>query len=286
MVYCYYSTMAFNYFSYNGKVLPISDAKISIADVAYSYGFGVYETIRLHDGISYFEAEHIKRLMDSAHLIDLQHTFRPSEVSGYIDKLVHKNEVQNANLKILLIGAEKPADASLYIQVLNPLYPDRKWYKAGVRCTTYNYERFMPHAKSLNMLQSYLAYREARNAEAYDALLINSQKEITEGSRTNFFGIRGSTIISPPEKSILLGVMRSATIHVAQENGYKLVERPIKLDSLSELDGAFLTSTSSKIMPIKSIGEYEFGGIPPKLSELMWHLQSFLDESKGVLSAV
>jgi branched-chain amino acid aminotransferase len=276
--------MAFDYFSRNGELLPISDANVSIGDVAYSYGFGVYETIRLQNSIPYFVEQHLDRLLESARLLQIEHRFLPDDIVKYILAVVAMNKVEHANLKILLIGSDTPEAATLFIQVLNPLYPERKWYKTGVHCSTYSYERFMPHAKSLNMLQSYLAYREARKVHAYDALLINSKQEITEGSRTNFFGIKGKKIISPPENQILLGVMRTVVMSVARSYGFTIVERPIHIESLTDLDGAFLTSTSSKVMPIRSINEHLFESIPKQLGELIDCVHTFLDGSAGILS--
>jgi branched-subunit amino acid aminotransferase/4-amino-4-deoxychorismate lyase len=103
------------------------------------------------------------------------------------------------------------------------------------------------------MLQSYLAYKKAKEANAYDALLIDNDGCITEGTRTNFFCILGKTIISPPEDKILLGVTRKAVLKVAKDSGFKYDERPITWGEMQNYGGAFITSTSSKIIPVRSI---------------------------------
>src|SRR5262249_33182881 len=152
-------------------------------------------------------------------------------------------------------------DATLYILCLNPLFPDKKMYRDGVACTTYPYERPFPHAKTLNMLQSYLAYRDAVKKGAYDALLINGRDEITEGTRSNFFCIKNKTIVSPPESEILLGVTRDHVLKVAAEKEFNVEERAIRKDDLAQFDGAFLTSTSSNILPIRAIDEFTFAEV-------------------------
>ena len=274
------SDMAFQYFSKNGEVLPISDAVIPLSSIEYQYGFGVYETIRVSNKLAYFVVDHIERLGESARIIGLEHQFTGEQIQKSIAELIKKNKVESANIKVLLIGATKKEDSQLFIICLNPLFPDKKLYREGASFVTYNYVRAFPHAKTLNMLQSYLAYKKAKESGAYDALLINNEGCITEGTRTNFFCINGKTIISPREDEILLGVTRKAVLHVAKENGYEVEERDITWGDLEKCDGAFVTSTSSKIIPIRKIDDLEFRG-PAALQELMKLFDLFLDTCEG-----
>ncbi len=250
--------MAFDFFSKNYEIMPVEQANILLSDVAYSYGYGVYETIRVTAGEAKFLRDHLDRLFGSAEIIGLEHNFGKSQISETINTLISKNRVDACNLKVLLIGGRASADANLYVICLNPLFPDRKLYKKGVHCTTYEYERLFPHAKTLNMLPSYLAYRDAQKAEAYDALLIDRAGNIIEGTRTNFFAIQDRTIYSPPEDRILLGVTRAKMLEAAQKAGFSLEYRDLQFSQIAQYDNVFLTSTSSKVMPIKSINQTEW----------------------------
>jgi branched-subunit amino acid aminotransferase/4-amino-4-deoxychorismate lyase len=250
-------------------LLSVSEAVISLADVEYSYGFGVYETIRVVKGGARFLDDHCARLMNSAQVINLEHPFSIKVVKDAVEALITKNKVETCNLKVLLIGGKTKDSANLYIECLAPLYPDRKLYTQGAKVITRKYERYLPQAKTLNMLGSYLAYRDARSQGAYDALLINNQGYITEGTRTNFFAIKENTLFSAPEKDILLGVTRDHVIKVAETNGFKIVERTIKPSELPDYDGAFLTSTSTKIMPIASVDGFTWPEISPHIKLLM-----------------
>jgi branched-chain amino acid aminotransferase len=274
--------MDFPYFSHNGKILSAEQAIVRLGNIAYAYGFGVYETIRVKHGMAYFLADHAERLMESARIINLEHPFSDSFVADSVKQLMQKTPGDAYNLKLLLIGGHAEEDAALNILCSNPLFPDRKFYRTGVSCTTYEYERAFPHAKTLNMLQSYLAYREAKAQGSYDALLINSAGDITEGTRTNFFCLLDRTIISPPESDILLGITRKVVLKVAAENDFHLEQRSIPLKSLDQYDGAFLTSTSSGIMPIRSIDNLELGPPPPALSGLSEAYHKFLNECGGI----
>ena len=269
--------MSFKYFSRNGEVLPIEQAMVPLSRVEYSYGFGVYESVRVaHDKI-YFLDEHCQRLMTSAQTIGLDHALSAEVVKDHVLELLKQNEAEACNVKILLIGGPTAEAALLEIMCLNPLFPDRKLYKEGATCIIYEYEREFPAAKTLNMLSSYLAFRQAKAAGAYDALLINRQGCVTEGTRTNFFGLKDRAIISPPADQILPGVTRGKVLEVAKQNGFEVVERNINLKQLDDFDGVFLTSTSSKILPIKSIDERHFN-LPPALTELVQAFNNFLNE--------
>jgi len=272
--------MDFKYFSKNGEILPAEEAVIPLSNIEYQYGFGVYENIRVNDGVPYFLKDHIERLLESARIIGLEHTFDESSLQKSVNELIKKNRAGTYNLKILLIGGMEPV---LFILALNPLFLDKKLYKEGASFITYEYERLYPNAKTLNMLQSYLAYKKAQDAGAYDALLVNSKGCITEGTRINFFCIKDRTLISAPEDEILLGVTRKAVLQVAKDKGFALEEKEILLSTILEGDGAFITSTSSKILPVRSIDGQELKEPSENLRELMDAFNAFLAECKGNL---
>jgi branched-subunit amino acid aminotransferase/4-amino-4-deoxychorismate lyase len=144
------------YFSRNGQLLTIDKAVVPLDSVEYSYGFGVYETIRVTKSIPNFLDEHCARLMASAAAIGLEHLYESKIVQTAATDLLTANKVEACNLKILLVGGSGKETASLYILCLNPLFPDRKLYKSGVHTITKSVERPFPQAKTLNMLPSFL----------------------------------------------------------------------------------------------------------------------------------
>ncbi len=272
--------MKFKYFSRNGKILPVEQAVIPLSNIKYAYGFGVYENIRISNGVVFFLKDHIERLIKSAKIIGLIHPFDEAFISKSVFDLIKNYKSETFNLKILLIGGSTKEKATLNILCLNPLFPDRKLYRDGAKFITCNYERTFPHAKTLNMLESYLAYSKAREAKAYDALLIDHNGFILEGTRTNFFCIKDKTIYTPFEKDILFGVMRKAMLKVALQNKYSIVEKNIKLDDIKSFCGAFVTSTSSKIIPVRSIDSIVLS-YSDQLKILMKLLNNFLENCKG-----
>ncbi len=272
--------MAYDVFSKNGQILPTSDAVVPLANIEYAYGFGVYETIRVVKGKPLFLGQHAERLMASARVIGLAHRFDVPNITDFTHELVTKVQADALNLKMLLIGARDPKDTQLFILPLAPLFPDKRLYQRGATVLSVQHERYLPQAKTLNMLPSFMAYSKAKAAGCYDALFVNGLGYITEGTRTNFFAMRGRTLISPPKKEILEGVTLLNVINVARQHGYEVTYEDIPLSQIATFDGAFLTSTSSKIMPLLRIDETELT-LPDALRELMRHFDIFLDSFLG-----
>ena len=275
----------FPYFSKNGQILPIEEASMPLSNIEFSYGFGVYENIKVRNGIVYFVKQHIERLQKSAKVIGLIYPFTATEIENYLQKLLEKLALTkpdaSANIKMLLIGGREP---ELFIMALAPLYPDRKLYSQGAKTITIEYERFLPKAKTLNMLPSYLNYKKAKEAGCYDALLVSKKRTIIEGTRTNFFTIKGKELFTAPAEEVLEGVTRQTVIATAQKHGFVVHEDAIPVIQIGEYDGCFLTSTSSKIVPIRQINDHEFA-ISQPLRELMKVYDGFLKDSHGVFSS-
>lgn len=270
--------MDFKLFSKNGNVLPIAEAVVPLDNIEYQYGFGVYETVRVSKGFPRFLADHTERLMESARIIGLEHSFDPAFVVTAVESLLKKIATEALNLKILLIGARSKEGATLYVFPLNPLFPEKRLYSEGAALVTYEHERPFPHAKALSMLTSYLAYRRASTADCYDALLVDRDGNVTEGTRTNFLCLKGRTVISPPASKILLGVTRKHLLDVAKKGGFSYEERDIPLALVPSFDSAFLTSTSSKIVPIRSIDGAPLPPASEALRELMRLFDTYLSE--------
>lgn len=271
------------FFSLNGALTPIAEATVPLDDLAFAYGFGVYETLKVRHGVLYFADLHEERLWQSARVIGLEHPFRPGDFRRFLEALVAANATVDANLKALLIGGASATEARLVILQLAPLFPDRKNYKHGGTAITWSGERVYPQAKTLNMLVSYLAYREARAHDAYDALLVNRRDEITEGTRTNFFVTDGASLACAPADQVLEGVTQLTVRRVIRELGIPLEERPLPRSKLSQWQGAFLTSTSTKILPLRRIDAADLT-LSPLVDRLRLAYDAWLDDYARGLS--
>ncbi len=259
----------------NGDMIATESASVPLSNIEYAYGFGVYETVRVVHGTPLFLTQHLERLLRSAEIIGLRHTLHLALLAEWTTSLLRKNEADTCNVKMLLIGAREPKDAMLWMIPLAPLFPDKRLFTRGVSTISIVHERFLPQAKTLNMLPSYLHYGTAKAAGCYDALLVNQAGCVTEGTRTNVLALRGRTIVSPPSAEILEGVTRANVLNTARANGFEIVEEPLPLETVFDCDGLLFTSTSSKIMPISKVNDRDMT-IPDTLRELIGHYDAFL----------
>lgn len=268
--------MTGKYFIHQGVLKPAAEALVPLDDINYAYGYGVYETLKLRKGLVYFVHDHVGRLYHSAGIIGICIPFSKNDVASWILQLCRKNEAADANIKILCIGGNKPGAADIYIFLVNPLFPDRRLYSRGASVILEEGERHFPQAKSLSMLISTMAYRKAVAADCYDALLVNRNGSITEGTRTNIFYLKDGGVWTPPKAEVLEGVTKHKLCECLAGNGISVKSRDIKAVEIATLDGLFLTSTSSKIIPVRLIDKTEIP-IPERIRELMRLFDAFLD---------
>jgi len=262
----------------NGEFVPEEKAVVSIQNIEFQYGFGVYENLKVRNRVVFFPEDHVERLRLSAQIIGLEHSFSESKIMNSIRNLVKKEKQESYNIKMMLLGSLQKENAELWVFSLNPFFPKPQMYSQGVETITARAERAWPKAKTLSMLHSYLAYREAKKKDAYDAILVDRNGITVEGTRTNLFGLKGKTIVSPPRERILDGVTRKYVLRVAEQNGFLYEEKEFSVPELLRMDSAFLTSTSSKIVPIRSIDGKAFEKpVSFALKELMKAFDDFLD---------
>ncbi|MDD9952906.1 MAG: aminotransferase class IV [Candidatus Woesearchaeota archaeon] len=234
--------------SKNGQLIPVTEGVVPVDNLAFTYGYGVYESMKVRHGHLFFPELHVQRLRDSAAVLGMQVRWKDNEILGFVHELVADIGEDAYNIKMLLVGGE------LFIFGLAPTFVPKKLYKQGAHTITYVGERLFPNAKSLNMLMSYLAYTQAKAASAYDALLVDHEGYIPEGTRTNLFFTDGTTIYTPPKQDILQGVTRATLIDALEEEGISVLQKKLHKNELKKY-GLFLTSTSSKVVPLKTVDD-------------------------------
>ena len=256
------------FFIKNGALLPVSEGVIPIDHLELFYGFGVYELIKVRHLQAHLLPEHTARLIQSAAIIGLEHEFSLEKIGEWAETLVKENNIDAANIKVLLLGGPSAAEAILYIFLTAPRFVEKKEYRDGVKVITVKHERFLPQAKTLNMLPSYLAYRDAKAAGAFDALFVDHENRVHEGTRTNFFAIIGKILITPPLGIVLGGITRQTVVQCANQNGFMIEERLLTVEEIKQADGAFITNTSGGIVPIRQIGDFQYPEITLEIQKL------------------
>ncbi|NLA23428.1 MAG: aminotransferase class IV, partial [Bacteroidales bacterium] len=250
---------------FNGRLI---EDEINIDTIIYKSA--AYEVIRLVKGYPLFFKDHILRLFASLDLSDTNNKYF-TLLSEKFKDLVENKSLIEGNIRIDAWLLNK--DFNFIIRQIPHNYPQENDYKNGVKLSILHAERSNPNKKvRLPSLRSQADELIALK-KVHEVLLINQNNEITEGSRSNVFFVKGNTIITPPNKQVLEGITRKYVIKAIKEHtDIIFIEKAINLDNLSEFDAVFLTGTSLNILPIKSIDSLNFN---PKQTTLIRLMQSF-----------
>lgn len=261
-----------NYAIHNGELLPEHKAVIPISDKAYFFDFAVYSSLKVIKGKVFFPEYHIERLFDSAKQIELKHTFKKNEVVQWINKLAEKNKIKDSLLRMLLIGDPSYGnEANLYIfPVTGVTYYPQKFYSKGIKAITYKGERRFPTAKTVDLLLGFLALREAKMNNAFEALLVDSRGRVREGTRSNIFAVKGNTVITPAKSFVVEGITRKFILKVLEGNkDFEVKEEDIYLSKIKEYDEIFISSTLMNAMPVRQINDYKIESEFPKTKKIL-----------------
>ncbi|MFO7935337.1 MAG: aminotransferase class IV [Bacteroidales bacterium] len=256
----------------DGKVSEASDFHSGMSADTY------YEVVRLIDGKFLFLQDHLDRLKHSLSGSDIPY---PGDgiLRRYLGMLLENNEIQSGNVRICM--QKKPEDrVRTCCYFISYFYPSPPMYSEGVKLLTFPYVRSSPGIKRWDGI-----FRESvggfiRENGIYEAALVNSKKQVTEGSRSNIFFIdRDNRLVSAPENEMLSGITRKYVLRICREEGIPVMERPVHLKELDKMSACFITGTSPKILPVWQLDGFLFDVAHPLLSLLMERFDQILQEN-------
>jgi|HubBroStandDraft_1064217.scaffolds.fasta_scaffold05626_2 branched-chain amino acid aminotransferase len=265
----------------DGRLVDFADAKVHVLNHTLHYGVGVFEGIRAYEtirGPAIFRLqEHVARLIASAKVYHMPIPYDQREIEqaiidtqvandivpSYIRPLVYRGEpalgVKNLAGKVSLAVAAIPAKKYL-----------GEGSENGIRAKISPFRK--PHSDSIpsfakaagNYTNSYLAGADAAKDGYEEAVLLDAEGYLAEGTGENIFLVRGGKVYTPGlESDILLGITRDSVIQIATHLGYPVVEKLLSVNELLTADEAFFTGTYAEIAPIKEIGHYTIGARTP-----------------------
>lgn len=266
----------------NGKFLPRDKAVVSIFDRGFTYGDGLFETMRSYDGKIFALDLHLKRLIDSARLIGIAIGQKRRYLTHYLDKLLEINNLTSGDAYIKVIvtrgvdygrllpsGSLKPTIAIL----TKPLGTKTALYQQkGLGAIFLSSKRGVPHVKSLNLLPTVTGLIEAKKMKMQEGIFTDRDK-ILEGTVTNIFVSNGKDIKTPSIKDgILPGVTRGIVIALAKRLSIKITETSLTKTELINSKEAFLTNSIMEIAPLlrienKLIGNGKPGALTKRLQK-------------------
>jgi branched-chain amino acid aminotransferase len=215
--------------------------------------FQLYEVLRSANGSLIFLEDHLSRLNQGIKSLGLIKTYNEHELKKELNDFLHANKDRLGNVKILCsVGTNKLRFAAYFTQ---HSYPEEKIYSEGVKVVTYAIERPDPQIKQIR-INNFIRQKIEdiiQSTAAYEVLLVDNENCLTEGSKSNFFLVKGDTIYSAPSETILAGITRKYVLSIAKEKGIKTEYKNLPLKDLDKFEAAFLCGTSPKILPIKEI---------------------------------
>jgi branched-subunit amino acid aminotransferase/4-amino-4-deoxychorismate lyase len=236
----------------NGALVLPAQASITVFTPAIYGAYGVYESMQVVQGVAFAQTLHLQRLARSAEILGLRLPGDQATFDRWIADVLAANAVGDATLRLFVIGEDVGSDATVFIWPQPPQVFPQQFYAEGAPVITFAGERYLPQAKSLNTLVTFLARRQAQGAGAHEALLHHAGR-LTEGSNSNLFAVLDGVALTPPSEQVLAGVTRDLLIAFAGERGLAIREAPLALADLPRWAECFITSTSRHVMPVTSV---------------------------------
>ena len=262
----------------DGELVPWEEAKVHVLTHTFHYGLGVFEGVRAYatqdQGTCIFRLkEHTDRLFRSAKILQMDMPYDKETLNEAQREVVRVNNLDEAYLRpMCFLGSEgmglRADNLKTHVMVAAwswPSYMDPEARDRGIRVRTSSYTRHhvnitMCKAKANgNYINSILALREALDAGCEEALLLDNEGYVAEGSGENVFVVRDGKIYTPELTSCLEGITRDSIFRIAADLGYEIKERRITRDEFYVADEAFFTGTAAEVVPIRELDNRPIG---------------------------
>ncbi|MHB8565799.1 MAG: branched-chain amino acid transaminase [Nitrososphaerales archaeon] len=274
---------------FDGEIVPWDKATVHVMTHSLHYGSAIFEGIRCYntnEGTMIFRLDsHITRLFDSAKIYGITIPYTFAEVTRAIKQIIKSNNINECYIRpIVFYGWDEvgvnPEGNKIHLAIaVWPWLPylGDQGLKNGVRAKISSWARIDPRSMptmakaSANYANSILARLEAHKLGYQEAILLNTNGMVTEGTGENIFIVRGGVLFTPPHSAgVLPGITRDSIIQVGRDLGFRVKERNISRSELLLAEEAFFTGTAAEVTPISEIdgqvvGEGSRGPITEKI---------------------
>jgi len=284
---------------FDGKLINWDDANVHVLTHTLHYGLGVFEGIRCYKTAKGKTAvfklqEHVDRLFDSAHIVEMKIPFSKEDIFNAILETVKINKIEDGyirpisfvgNSSIGLYVKEYPVKTAI-IAISFGKYLGEEGIEKGIKVKTSSFTRHgvntsMTRAKICGAyINSILAKKEAVENGYDEALMLDQTGFVCEASGENIFILKNNIFYTPPKISILPGITRETVIEIIKDEGYEVREYPITRDDIYIADEAFFCGTAAEITPIREIDGRTIGiGKAGKL--IKYFQKKFFEYARG-----
>ena len=278
---------------FDGKLVPWRDANVHVLTHSLHYGMGVFEGIRAYktqNGTAIFRLkEHVKRLFNGLKIFQMKIPFTEEQIAQAITQVVRDNKLASCYIRpIIFIGSQKlgisPTGNSVHTAIAAwewGAYLGEDGLNKGIRVKTSSFTRHFVNSSLVRAkasgyyINSILAHQEVA-ANGYDeALLLDTEGYVSEGSGENMFMVRNGIVFTPDLASCLDGITRDSIIRIAKDLGFEVREKRITRDEVYSADEAFFTGTAAEVTPIRelddrTIGDGKRGPITQQIQEVFF----------------
>ncbi len=256
---------------FNGELLDYEEVKIPIDTHALHYGSSVFEGIRAYKtskGAAVFRLkEHIDRFFYSMEQLRMQTIFSKEEIIKAILEVIKVNKLEECYIRPIAFYGEGGLGLDISKNKVNVAilaFPFSYLGKETIKVKTSSYRRLS--SKSFNVfakigghyINSILSHIEALEFGFDEALLLDENGNIAEGSGENIFFVKGNTLYTPSLGNILPGITRQSVIEIAKDLGFRIIEKNISVNELKYFEEAFFTGTAAEIKKISQIDDLVF----------------------------
>jgi branched-chain amino acid aminotransferase len=266
----------------NGELVAWEDAKVHVLTHGLHYGTGVFEGIRAYEierGTGIFRhRDHLDRLFRSAELYYMPIPYSREELRRATHELIAANELRECYIRPIAFRGygqmginplDAPVEVAIAVWPWGAYLGDAAKHE-GVRAKVSSWRRIshdslIPHAKASGQyLNSVLAKVETLKAGYQEAILLDAQGFVCEGSGENIYLVRDGVILTPPQTAgILDGINRKSILQIAGDLGYQVIERNLARAELYMADEVFLSGTAAELVPVREIDDHTIGSGGP-----------------------
>lgn len=246
---------------YHNGWFPAKEVSVSIKDVGFLRGFGIFDFFRIMHGKPIFMEDHLDRFLSSAEKIGIKHGYSKEELGNLILELAGMSVDECLGVKMVLTagdslnGFDPIGEAQLYILPGVFSFTD---FNRGMRLKSISFQREMADIKSLNYAFALRHWSQIKASGFDDYLYHESNSGVSECSRSNLFLVKNGMVVTP-ENGILEGITRKKIIEICRAK-YKIEVRDVALEEFYEADEVFTTGSTKRVVPIFRIDEREING--------------------------
>jgi len=248
----------------NGEYLDQQAARLHVSDLSILRGYGVFDYFRYTGGQPRFVTDHLERFGRSAAGLGLTVPLPTEQLAGVVHQLIERNGGRDGGIRLVLTGGYatdgySPASPNLLGLPYPFQGPPAALYERGCSVLLHDYERQLPHVKSIDYIEGIRIQPLLRKRGAHYPLYVDRDGNVRESDRSNFMIVRGGVLITPVD-DILLGITRDHLLDIAAELDIPLSERAVSVKDLLTADEALICSSVKGVMPITKVDGNAVGG--------------------------